>query len=417
MTRSVLAFLAALFVGVAAFGQDTVLRCGAIFDGDAMGGGGDIVVRDGRIVSGPAGSDAEVVDLAGYTCLPGLIDLHAHLTINPDTLTAIDMTRSSAARALDALANAQKMLRAGFTTLRTPGEFDGHYGTVDLKKAINRGQHEGPRLLIAPHAISATGGHGDFNNLMADLHIETPTRIADGPEGLRLEIRREFKYGADWIKLMMTGGVMSAGDDPNVSTYTEEEVRAAVEEVHRHKKKITVHAHGAPGINTALRAGVDSVEHATLVDAEGIRLFKERGVPMVPTLYVMNYIVEEGEAIGFPRESIEKARALMDERDRRIGAAFAAGAPVAFGSDTIFPHETAAREFAVMVGIGLSPTNALRSAMTVAARTLGLEDEIGRIADGYAADVIAVEGDPLENVRVMEDVRFVMRDGRVVKAP
>lgn len=410
------AFLVALLLGATASAQDTVLRCGAIFDGDAMGGGGDIVVRDGRIVTGPPDS-GDVVDLSDYTCLPGLIDLHAHLTINPETLTALDMTRSSAARALDALHNAQKMLKAGFTTLRTPGEFDGFYGTVDVKNAIARGQHLGPRLLVAPHAISATGGHGDFNNLMADLHIETPTRIADGPEQLRLEIRREFKYGADWIKLMMTGGVMSAGDDPNVSTYTEDEVRAAVEEAHRHRKKITVHAHGAPGINTALRAGVDSVEHATLVDAEGIRLFKERGVPMVPTLYVMNYILEEGEAIGFPQESIEKARALVDERDRRIGAAFAQGVPVAFGSDTIFPHETAAREFAVMVGIGLSPTDALRSAMTVAARTLGLEDEIGRIADGYAADVIAVEGDPLDNIRIMEDVRFVMRDGRVVKAP
>ena len=416
MTRLVSLLFAVLLVGTTSAAQDTVLRCGAIFDGDAMGGGGDIVVREGQIVTGPPDS-GNVVDLSGYTCLPGLIDLHAHLTINPDTLTALDMTRSSAARALDALANARKMLDAGFTTLRTPGEFDGYYAAVDLKNAINRGQHVGPRLLVAPHAISATGGHGDFNNLMADLHIETPTRIADGPEGLRLEIRREFKYGADWIKLMMTGGVMSAGDDPNVSTYTLEEVTAAVEEVHRHKKKITVHAHGAPGIVTALRAGVDSVEHATLVDEEGIRLFKERGVPMVPTLYVMNYILEEGEAIGFPQESIEKARALIEERDRRIGAAFAAGAPVAFGSDTIFPHETAAREFAVMVGIGLSPTDALRSAMTVAAKTLGLENEIGRIADGYAADVIAVEGDPLENIRVMEDVRFVMRDGRVVKAP
>ncbi len=410
---------AAALVAAPAAAQETRLRCGALFDGESAGGAADVVVAGGRItaVEPAGGSGGEVVDLSGLTCLPGLIDLHAHLTINPDTLTALDMNRSSAARALDALKNAQEMLQAGFTTLRSPGEFDGYYATVDLRNAIARGDHIGPRLLVAPHAISATGGHGDFNNLMSDLHIETPTRIADGPEGLRLEIRREFKFGADWIKLMMTGGVMSAGDNPNVSTYTEEEVRAAVEEVHRHQKKITVHAHGAAGINTALRAGVDSVEHATLVDEEGIRLFIERGVPMVPTLYVMNYILEEGEAIGFPRESIQKARELIEERDRRIGAAFSAGVPVAFGSDTIFPHGTAAREFAVMVGIGLSPTDALRSAMTVAARTLGLEDEIGRITDGFAADVIAVEGNPLEDIRVMEDVRFVMRAGRIVKTP
>ena len=395
--------------------QDTLLRCGAVFDGETLSGAAEIRVSGDRIAGLEGGAAEEVIALDEYTCLPGLIDLHAHLTINPETLTALDLYRSSAARTLDALKNAQAMLGAGFTTLRSPGEFDGYYGIVDLKRAIARGDHEGPRLLVAPHAISATGGHGDFNNLMADLHIETPTRIADGPEQLRAEIRREFKYGADWIKLMMTGGVMSAGDDPNVSTYTEEEIRAAVEETHRHGKRITVHAHGAPGIVMALRAGVDSVEHATLVDEEGAALFRERGVPMVPTLYVMNYIVEEGEAIGFPRESIEKARALMEERNRRIGAAFASGVPVAFGSDTIFPHATAAREFAVMVGLGLSPENALRSATTVAARALGLEDEIGRLAPGYTADLIAVADNPLEDIRTMENVLFVMRSGRVVK--
>ena len=296
-----------------------MLRCGRVIDAvsDRPIENASILVRDGRIeavgasVSVPAG--AEEIDLGSRTCLPGLIDLHAHLTINPETLSSIDITRSSAARALDALRNAQTMLHSGFTTLRCPGEFDQFYSVVDVRDAINRGEFVGPRMLVAPHAISATGGHGDFNNLASNLAIETPTLIVDGADALRKAIREEFKHGADWIKLMATGGVMSAGDDPNVTTFSDEEFAAAVEEVHRHGKKITVHAIGAPGIKAALRAGVDSVEHGLLLDDEGAELFKERGAMIVPTLYVLNYIIETGEGVGFPAESIAKAVALQEE--------------------------------------------------------------------------------------------------------
>lgn len=397
-----------------------VLRCGRLIDAaaDRPVDDASILVRNGRIeaigsdVNAPP--DAEEIDLRTKTCLPGLIDLYAHLGINPGTLSSIDITRSSAARALDALRNAQTMLRAGFTTLRCPGEFDQYYGIVDVRDAIRRGEFVGPRMLVAPHAISATGGHGDFNNLAADLDIMTPTLIVDGAEELRKAIRQEIKYGADWIKLMATGGVMSAGDDPNVTTFSKEELEAAVEETHRHGKKITVHAIGTPGIKAALRAGVDAVEHGILLDDEAVSLFEQTGAMIVPTLYVLNYIIEVGADVGFPAESIAKGRALQAERDRRLRKAFASGIRVAFGSDTIFPHDTAAREFALLVGLGLPPLEAVRSATKNAAELIGLADEVGTLEVGKQADIIAVEENPLEQIRTLEKVIFVMKGGDVV---
>lgn len=419
----VMLFLPVLVLPSMAAPEAVVLRCGRVIDGMSDKPKADlgILVRDGRIAS--IGEDVHgssavpEIDLRSATCLPGFIDLHAHLTINPNTLSGIDMTRSSAARGLDALRNAQTMLRAGFTTLRCPGESDAFYAIVDVKKAIERGEHWGPRLLVAPHALSATGGHGDFNNLAADLDVETPTRIVDGPDALRKAIREEFKYGGDWIKLMVTGGVMSAGDNPNVTTFTDEELAAAVEETHRHGKKITVHAHGAPGIKASLRAGVDSVEHGSFIDDEAIALFKERGVPLVPTVYVLHYILESGERMGFSAESIAKARSIVAERDRRFRKAFSAGVRVAFGSDTIFPHGDATREFAALVELGLAPMDAIRAATTNAAGLLGLKESIGTLEAGRIADIVAVPGNPLENIRTLESVSFVMKGGDVIKRP
>ena len=406
---------------VAADGS-VVLRCGRMIDAvsDSPIVNASILVRDGHIESVGQGittpTGVEEILLGTKTCLPGLIDLHAHLTINPETLSFIDVKRSSAARALDALRNAQTMLRSGFTTLRCPGEFDRFYSVVDVRDAINRGEFVGPRILVAPHPISATGGHGDFNNLASDLAIETPTRIVDGADSLRKAIREEFKHGADWIKLMVTGGIMSAGDDPNVTTFSDEELAAAVEETHRHGKRITVHAHGSHGIKAALRAGVDSVEHGSLIDDEGIDLFRERGAMLIPTLYVLDYVIEEGAKIGFAAESIGKGKAIQEERKLRLTKAFARGVKVAFGSDTIFPHEHAAREFAVLVGLGLSPMEAVLSATKNAAELIGL-DQIGALEVGKRADIIAVNDNPLDNISTLENVIFVMKDGDVIVRP
>jgi imidazolonepropionase-like amidohydrolase len=419
ITASWLVLAVAAATGTTASAQGTVaLECGRIVDvaTDGARPGQTIVVQDGRIrsIGGAVPAGARRIDLRDRTCLPGLIDLHAHILINPSTLSGANLDRSSAARALDGLANAQAMLRAGFTTIRDPGDFDAYYALIDIRNAIAGGRFLGPRLFVAPHTISATGGHGDFNNLAADLHIDSPTLIADGPDELRKAIRQEIKYGADWIKLMETGGVMSAGDDPNVTTYTPEELAAAVEETHRHGKKITVHAIGTAGIKDAVRAGVDAVEHAILIDDEAIALMKERGTWLVPTLYVLNYVVDAGPSMGFPPESVEKGRRLREERDRRIRKAFAAGVKTAYGSDTIFPHADAVLEFRELVRLGLTPMQAIRAATINAAQALGIESETGTLEPGKLADIVAVPGNPLDDIRALEAVSFVMKAGTVV---
>jgi imidazolonepropionase-like amidohydrolase len=410
-----------LMAAVAAAEPTTLIRCGRLIDGRADQAAasidiqvvGDRITALGKGLSAPP--DARTVDLTSATCLPGLIDLHAHILINPGDVLADSMRKSSARKALEGLRNAQVRLQNGFTTLRDPGDEDLYYSTVEIRDAIARGDFQGPRLFIAPHMISATGGHGDFNDLAADLALQVPNVVVDGAAAMRRAVREEIKHGADWIKLAATGGVMSAGDDPRGQDFTDEELRAAVDEAHRHGRKVTVHAIGAGGIKAALRAGVDCIEHGALIDDEGIALMKERGVPLVPTVYVLDYIIEEGERRGIPADRIAKAKALQAERDRCLRAAFAAGLTVAFGSDTIYPHANANREFARMVRLGLSPMAVIRAASTNAARVLGIEKEVGALETGKRADVVAVGRDPLADVTALESVVFVMKDGRVVR--
>ncbi|MGH9846547.1 MAG: amidohydrolase family protein [Blastocatellia bacterium] len=379
-----------------------------------------IIIQNERVTAVgqnlPVPAGAEVIDLGQATCLPGLMDLHAHILYEQKASAAQNyLNRSSARKAFDGLLNARKMLRAGFTTLRDPGDFDAYYALVEIRDAIARGDFIGPRLQVAPHAITSTGGHADINDLAADHAVHAFGKVANSPDEMRKAVREEIKYGADWIKLMASGGVMSMKDDPRVQGFTDEELRAAVEETHRHGKKITVHAVGAGAIKSAVRAGVDSVEHGTLIDDEGIALMKARGTTLVPTLFVLNYIVEEGAQQGIPEENIAKGRSVLAERDPKIRKAFAAGVKVAFGSDTIFPHEWAAREFALLVKLGLTPMQAMRAATINAAELLGLDKELGTIEAGKRADLIAVAENPLDNIRVLEAVKFVMKDGRVVK--
>lgn len=410
-------WLGLLGPGAALAQETTVLRCGSLIDGrsDAPVANAVIVVRDGRVAAAGTGvavpGGAREIDLREMTCLPGLIDLHVHLR----GLNA-PLNSSSADKALAILQNAQTMLRHGFTTVRGLGEPDAYFAPIAVRNAIARGAFEGPRMIVAPHMMSTTGGHGDHSYLAPDLEIQVPNRvITGGPDGVRQAIREELKGGADWIKIAVTGGVMSAGDDPNVTTMSPAELAAAVEETHAHHKKITVHAIGTDGIKAAVRAGVDNVEHGILIDDEGIELMKEKGTWLVPTIYVLNHVIDEGAKYGYREESIAKGRALRVERDRRIRKAFAAGVKVAFGSDNIFPVEDSAREFAEMVRLGLTPMAAVKAATLNAAQLLGLENEIGTIEAGKMADIVAVAVSPLTDVRSLERVGFVMQAGRVIK--
>jgi imidazolonepropionase-like amidohydrolase len=399
-------------------GPATLIRCGRLIDGraDVPLTNASILIRGDRIASIGSGitppAGARVIDLGGMTCLPGLMDMHVHLR---GTATR-PVEGASADKALAILKNARIMLDNGFTTVRDLGEPDAYFAPVSVKNAIARGDFDGPRMLVAPHMMSTTGGHGDHSYLAPDLAVQVPNRVlTGGPDGVRQAIREELKGGADWIKIAVTGGVMSAGDDPNVTTMSDDELAAAVDETHRHFKKITVHAIGTAGIKAAVKAGVDNVEHAILIDDETIELMKQKGTWLVPTIYVLNHVIDEGPRYGYREESIRKGRALREERDRRIRRAFAAGLRVAFGSDNIFPAKEAAREFAEMVRLGLTPMQAIRTATANAAELAGLARDLGTLETGKLADVIAVGADPLADIRTLEQVRFVMKAGRVIR--
>lgn len=374
-----------------------------------------VVIENGRIVAAganaaiPAG--AEVIDLGAKTLLPGLIDSHTHLTF--DLATINSMAISIPREALVGARNARMTLDAGFTTVRNVGARG--YADIALRDAIDAGDVPGPRIVASGPSLGITGGHCDENLLPFEFHHKADG-VADGVPGVMQKTREVIKYGANVIKICSTGGVLSYGDDPKAAQYTLEEMKTIVEEAHRAGRKVAAHAHGGDGIKYAVQAGVDSIEHGTYIDEEAVKMMKARGTYLVPTLYLTDWFMENYEKLRVPAPLVAKAKVVMPEMRKNIGAAFKMGVPVAFGTDAaVYPHGLNAREFAVYVKLGMTPVQAIQTATVHASKLLGLEESIGAIESGKFADLIAVDGDPTKDVTELERVKWVMKGGAIVK--
>ena len=372
---------------------------------------GERIVAVGPNVAVPAG--AEVIDLKNMTVLPGLIDSHTHLTFSPGIGGVTGITISVPRQALVGAKNARITLMAGFTTVRNVGAHG--YSDIALRDAINAGDVPGPRIVASGPALGITGGHCDDNYLPWEFHHRADG-VADGVENVLGKTREVIKYGANVIKFCSTGGVLSLGDDPKAAEFTLEEMKTIVAEAHRLGRKVAAHAHGGEGLKQAVMAGVDSIEHGTYIDDEGIRLMKEKGTYLVPTIYLTDWFLENYEKLGLPAQIIAKAKEVMPAMKKNLTHAIQQGVPVAFGTDAaVYPHGLNAREFAVLERMGMTPLQAIQTATVNASKLLGMEDRIGAIEAGKLADLIAVEGDPTRDVTELERVKFVMKGGSVVK--
>jgi len=366
----------------------------------------------------PAG--ATVVDLSKAWVLPGLIDCHTHLQARADRYDPIDEVRMSAFNlGFNGVGNANKTLQAGFTAVRDVGSVA--FFAVDLRKAIDAGEFPGPRVVASGPGISITGGHGDMNGFTPNVQnmlypAEKGYAIADGPDEVRKVVRAQIKYGVDVIKIMATGGVLSAGDKPGAEQFTYEELKVAADEAHRAGRKIAAHAHGAEGIKDAVRAGIDSIEHGSLIDAEGIELMKQHGTYLVADIYNDDYILGKAIEFGLPRENVDKEKMVGRLQRENFAKAVAAGVKIAFGTDAgVYPHGDNAKQFYYMVKFGMTPAGAIRAATQSAADLIDRSADEGTVEAGKFADIIAVSANPLENVTVLEHVAFVMKGGKVYK--
>ncbi len=377
-----------------------------------------LIIEDRKIVSSGAAAEAKIpanalrIDLPNATVLPGLIDAHTHLTMDPK-FGYEELGISIPRETLIGAKNARNTLNAGFTTVRNVGAAG--YSDVALRDAINAGDVPGPRMLVSGPPLTITGGHADNNLLPFEYHA-TAEGVADGVDGVRHMVRQNIKYGADLIKFMASGGVLSKGDNPQASQYTLEEMKVIVAEAHRLGRKVAAHAHGAQAILWASEAGVDSIEHGSYIDEAAIAEMKKNGTYLVPTLYLGDWFLENAEKNHVPDFLLVKAKAVMPAARKNIAHAFASGVKVAFGTDAaVYPHGLNAHEFAVMVKLGLTPLQAIQAATLNAADLLGWSGKVGTLEPGAWADMVAVDGDPIKDVTTLERVKFVMKGGEVVK--
>jgi imidazolonepropionase-like amidohydrolase len=379
-----------------------------------------ITIVDGRIAAiGVQGSavpaGARRVDLAGMTLLPGLIDMHTHLTADPRYGGYRGLEFTDNFWTVVGVASAKKTLEAGFTTIRNVGS--ANFDDVAIKQGIEQGLIPGPRIVPATYAIGATGGHCDTTEFPPSITVPNP-QVANGPEEIRATVRKLRKYGAEVIKFCGTGGVFSKTDTVGGQQYDLTEMKALVDEAHMLGLKVAVHAHGTTGIKDAIRAGVDTIEHASLADPEAFALAKQHGTWFSMDIYNDDYILAEGEKNGMFKESLEKERMIGLKQRQTFQAAVKAGVKMIFGTDAgVYPNGNNARQFATMVKWGMTPMQAIQAATANAAEALGRTGDVGAIAVGRFGDLIAVAGDPLADITRLQSVAFVMKGGEVVKSP
>ena len=387
------------------------VKTGKLADNQTIVVVGDRIESIGPTASATARPDDKIVDLGGLTVMPGLIDVHTHLTINPDFDPFLEVTATDAKEAINGVVNARSTLMAGFTSVRNVGA--GGYVDVDLRDAVNSGQVPGPHMLVSGPALGITGGHCDDNLLPLRYH-QVGDGVADGIAQVQHKVRENIKYGTDLIKICATGGVLSKGDDPQASQYTLEEMQAIVADAHRLGRKVAAHAHGAQGILWATEAGVDSIEHGSYIDDASIAEMKKRGTYLVPTLYLEDWMLQSGHLPQFYHQKMVDVSAVAKQNIKR---AMQAGVKIALGTDAaVYPHGLNAHELDVYVNqLGMSPLAALQTATINAADLMGWTAKTGTLEPGKWADIIAVDKNPLVDVRVLHDVKFVMKAGKVYK--
>jgi imidazolonepropionase-like amidohydrolase len=404
--------------------QLTLIKAGHLFDARS----GQMLSNQAILIEGdwikevgsaatvvPHAASARTIDLSSATVLPGLIDAHNHVLGNPKDLSPIAGLRMSSAQAtLWGVRNLRIWLDKGFTTVRDACETDRFYGQIALRNSIQQGLIPGPRLIVAGQCLSVTGGHGDADQLAVDEEMPRRPNLADTVDEVASATRRDIKYGADWIKLMATGGVMDTLSDFRVQELSQEQMAKAVEVAHRANKKVMAHAHGTEGIKAAVRAGVDSIEHGSLLDDEGAQLMVQKGTWLVPTIDVELRTLEMGASFGVEPVMMAKEKEVVRLKRAGFEKALKYHVKIAFGVDDDPDYLT--REFDAMVAWGMKPVEALQAATIHASQLLGISDQVGAIEAGKSADLIAVSGDPLSDIKAINNVVLVMKGGEVVRS-
>ena len=417
MKKVLLFFIFLLFIQVDANSKSLLIKPKQILDvRSGMLVNADILIESGVIVKVskdiPVMSHYEIIDLQDMTILPGLMDAHVHLTGNTDLKGHEGISESSYLATIYGVKNAKQTLMAGFTTVRNVGA--SNYSDVALRDGIDQKAILGPTLLVSGPPLGITGGHCDSNILPAEYEYKAQG-VADGPWEVRRKVRENKKYGADLIKYCATGGVMSKGTNVNNRQYTLDEMKAIVDEAHTLGMKVAAHAHGLEGIRMAIEAGVDSVEHSSLIDQETINLAIAKGVFLAMDIYVSDYILGEGAKNGIPEYSLNKERIVGKRQRENFKMAVESGAKMVFGTDAgIFPHGKNAKQFKYMVEWGMKPIEAIQASTINTAELFG-KTNIGEIKETFDADLIGVKGNPLKDISLLENVGFIMKEGQVIK--